>query len=322
MADLVITNGDSAAERFREAGITAPLLAWRDVLHDGPVPDTSSLEALSELRARYVAENLTTLPFDRVRAMFRERDALLREHRRFPRIDLWFEHDLYDQLQLWQVLSLLHAFGRHEGVRLVQADDYLGRQPPDTLVRFEANARDVTPALTALGAKLWDAVTAPTPAPMAALLEEDTSDLPFAHAATGRFLEELPGSDGLSRSERQILRAVADGAGPLHAVYKASLAMEEAEFVADLGFLRCTLGLAFGPRPLLRGLIDPHLPGDDAAYRAAFAAAPQLTPAGQAVLAGKADHIQLNGIDRWLGGTHLRTEQVWRWAGERLLSPV
>jgi len=32
------------------------------------------------------------------------------------------------------------------------------------------------------------------------------------------------------------------------------------------------------------------------------------------VLAGKADHITLNGIDRWIGGVHLFGNQVpWRW---------
>jgi hypothetical protein len=32
------------------------------------------------------------------------------------------------------------------------------------------------------------------------------------------------------------------------------------------------------------------------------------------VLAGKADHITLNGIDRWIGGVHLLRRCVrWRW---------
>jgi hypothetical protein len=32
------------------------------------------------------------------------------------------------------------------------------------------------------------------------------------------------------------------------------------------------------------------------------------------VLAGEADHVRLNGIDRWLGGVHLEgDEAAWRW---------
>jgi hypothetical protein len=31
------------------------------------------------------------------------------------------------------------------------------------------------------------------------------------------------------------------------------------------------------------------------------------------VLAGTADRVELLGIDRWLGGTHLRPDNLWRW---------
>lgn len=46
------------------------------------------------------------------------------------------------------------------------------------------------------------------------------------------------------------------------------------------------------------------------------AAADELTPTGQgeAVLAGDADAVELNGIDRWFGGAHLQgTHPAWRW---------
>jgi len=35
---------------------------------------------------------------------------------------------------------------------------------------------------------------------------------------------------------------------------------------------------------------------------------------GRAVLEGTADHVRINGIDRWLGGVHLSgTEIRYRW---------
>jgi hypothetical protein len=40
----------------------------------------------------------------------------------------------------------------------------------------------------------------------------------------------------------------------------------------------------------------------------------RLTAAGARVLAGQADQIALNGIDRWIGGVHLHGRQApWRW---------
>ena len=39
-----------------------------------------------------------------------------------------------------------------------------------------------------------------------------------------------------------------------------------------------------------------------------------ITEAGRSVIEGRADHIELNGIDRWLGGVHLKGDNAaWRW---------
>jgi hypothetical protein len=50
----------------------------------------------------------------------------------------------------------------------------------------------------------------------------------------------------------------------------------------------------------------------------------RLTAAGARVLAGEADHVELNGIDRWIGGVHLHGHRVpWRWDdGTETLTPL
>ena len=47
-----------------------------------------------------------------------------------------------------------------------------------------------------------------------------------------------------------------------------------------------------------------------------------ITEAGRRVIEGRADHIDLNGIDRWIGGVHLRGDKAaWRWdrASQRII---
>ena len=40
----------------------------------------------------------------------------------------------------------------------------------------------------------------------------------------------------------------------------------------------------------------------------------RITEAGRNVIDGLADHVELNGIDRWLGGVHLKGDYAaWRW---------
>ena len=94
--------------------------------------------------------------------------------------------------------------------------------------------------------------------------------LPFLQAALARLLEERPwcGAE-LGRSERQILRAVGEGAATRGAVFAATQAMEQAPFMGDTGVWRRIDELAGGERPLL----------------VAGAGGLELTPAGRAAIA-------------------------------------
>ena len=49
----------------------------------------------------------------------------------------------------------------------------------------------------------------------------------------------------------------------------------------------------------------------------------RLRAAGEQVLRGEADRVDLLGIDRWIGGTHITPDNVWRWdgAGRALIAP-
>jgi hypothetical protein len=101
-----VTNGDSAAALIRESGLGGEVLPWQDPLHDGPVLDGLPPKALAEVRARHSADS-GWAPFPKVREAFARRDAALTRTNTTDEIVLWFEHDLYDQLQLIQILDRL-----------------------------------------------------------------------------------------------------------------------------------------------------------------------------------------------------------------------
>jgi hypothetical protein len=50
----------------------------------------------------------------------------------------------------------------------------------------------------------------------------------------------------------------------------------------------------------------------------------RVTEAGERVLRGEANRVELLGIDRWVGGVHLLPGAVWRWDPVRraLMPPV
>lgn len=325
MADLTITNGDTAAELLAEAGIEGDILPWRDVLHEGPVVATASLEELSELRCRYLAERFNLDP-DAVWPSFRERDAAMRDHQRFDRIAIWLEHDLYDQLQLLQVLASFAGEQRTEGVALVQADDFLGVQDAQSILRFQDKSRAVDQITLDLAQSVWSALTEPSPAAVSEQVAEPigalAATLPFVPAAIRRFLAELPAPEsGLSRTEEQVLLALAGGHRSAGELFREVLAEEEAAFMGDWSFFAVLDDLAFCQWPLVEGVSDRfNASGDPAAYGRQSVS---ITEFGRMVLSDSADHVAANGIDRWWAGTRLSNGACWRYdrkAG-RLLRP-
>jgi len=320
MADLIITNGDNAAGILRQAGRDETILPWRDVLHEGPITETR-LDACSRARVDYLAQRFR-IAADDVEAEFAARDAIMRAHAGFETIALWFEHDLYDQLQLVQVLAFFAGEARTDGLSLVQADAFLGSQTPDTVLRFLERERPVDHADLDLAASVWTDLTAITPEPIVARLGELDDRLPFLKPALARFLEELPAPvSGLTRTEETILKDIAAGTVAPAALFQALLAKEEAAFMGDWSFFRILDDLASCDVPLIAGLAPPDGSAEDGER---FADAElELTMAGDDVVAGNDDHVALSGLDRWWAGTRLEGRVVWRYdrAGKALVPP-
>ncbi|HEX6750011.1 MAG TPA: DUF1835 domain-containing protein [Longimicrobium sp.] len=310
---LHVTNGDAAAGKMRAAGIEGEILPWRDVLHDGPVPAGLPLAELSAVRARFIADGDWD---EEIARQFEERDRALAGYRGHDETVLWFEHDLYDQLQLAQVLDFLgeEALGATR-LTLVCGAEYLGNSAPARLAERFAERSEVTEAEMLLARDAWAAFRSPDPTAIVALLDEDSSALPFLAAALERHLEQFPSvRNGLSRSEQQALEAIAAGAETVRDAYLASHPRrEDPIWLGDSWFGWYLQNLAAGPSPLVR-LEGNGAGGDEDAVLSHRVA---LTDAGRAVMDGREDHVRLNGIDRWLGGVHLHgRESPWRWDTE------
>ncbi len=146
---LHVTNGDAAAERILEAGVGGSVLPWRDVLHEGPVPAGLSLGDLTAVRAQFIGQAGWDDP-EQVLPRLRWRDAMLSGFRAYAEVVLWFEHDLYDQLQLLQVLDWFTGVDPGP-VRLsiINPGEFLGMQSPQRMRELFASRRSVTPEMLA-----------------------------------------------------------------------------------------------------------------------------------------------------------------------------
>ncbi|MHB8146282.1 MAG: hypothetical protein ACYDGM_03345 [Vulcanimicrobiaceae bacterium] len=289
---LHITNGDAVLYLFKKAGIVGTQIAWRDALHEGPVPPATSLAELTRIRAEYAASR----GYGNAIKLFHEfasRDAVIARAGEFEEVVLWFEHDLYDQLQILQILVILDVLDLEPGtISIVQGDAYLGSLTAEELSALYPRRRTVTSGIISAAKRGWDAFTASDPDALLAHTHIDFHGLPFMRSALRRLCEEYPGpDDGLSRSERQALAAVAQGPAPKpDELFRRAQGREEAAFFGDANFYAVLDDLRSAPAPLIESDRDVAV----------------TTALGRRVLGGDADWLEEGGrADRWIGGVHL-----------------
>ena len=299
-AMLHVTNGDVAAGVLRAAGMEGDILPWRDVLHEGPVRADLPLEELSKLRARFIAE-AGWAKRELAESQLAQRDAMLRGAGRRAEVVLWFEHDLYDQLQLVQLLAWF-AVHEHPRITLVCEAEYIGSMTPARaadLFRSRAEVRrpDLQAALAA-----WAAFGSDEPFGLQRR-SFATANLRFLPAALRRLLEEYPWtSDGLSRLERQVLAPLRLAPCGFGRILQTVQAQEDPVFLGDTVL-----------EWHLRRMASDGLVGEGPQWR--------LTAHGHQVLEGKADAWQRARAPRWLGGVQVtRGEPRWDAAAARLVA--
>lgn len=312
-AALHVTNGDSAADTLRTTGAVERIVPWRDALHDGPVPDVPDPE-LRRIRTEFLLDD----PAERQRSLrwFEQRDQTLAGNRDSHYV-LWFEADLYDQLQLVQILARLHELRvPADRITLICIGEYLGIAHFGGLGELDSDqleglltsaAIPLSAASLELATRAWAALRASDPTGLAAIVATRSPELRFVAEAFDRLSREYPSTrDGLSLAERRILAAAGNQVSAAVDVFQRMWAREPRPYLGD--------ALCWLIMDRLTGARTPLLEADPSGTPVHARTRLRVTPAGQRVLAGEADHVRQSGIDRWVGGVHLTGDDVrWRW---------
>jgi hypothetical protein len=277
---------------------------WR--FHEGP-PGSPSDDPVNDLR------------------LWRQ---VIEHHDAYDELVLWFEHDLFDQLNLIQLLSWIHhRVPSSKVVSLVCIGSFPGR--PDFKGLGELTTTELAPLLDtrqpvtepqyALAERAWDAFRQTTPKALDDFTRTDTSALPYLAPALVRFLQEYPWTtDGLSRTERRLLRLAEGGGIQLGTAFPRMHDDERAYYVSDTSLAELAESLSRTSPPLLTQRPDAE------SGHEWFRTVVTITPAGRAVLRGDQDRVSLCGVtDRWLGGVQLNDRPpLWRWdeARQRIIA--
>ena len=297
-----VCNGDSTDDSLSLADLPGEIRVWADALDQGPVLPVSDDEHW-RLRGEFWAAR----GFPGGAERLAEWDRGVDEAAAAEELILWFEHDLFDQLALIRLLARLARRGLPQQLTIVSIDRHpeipnflgLGELKPEQLAelwpRRTPLSRDaIDEAITA-----WIAVTAADPRALP-FLTRRIKAMPFLAGALERQLEELPDpQSGLSRTERQLLAAIARGVASAGELMSTVQAIDPRYPITDRHLLATlqTLGRC--------GLIEGGVQVS-------------VTALGRQALAGAIDRVHEAGIDDWRGGVRLAGRgPVWRWDGQQ-----
>jgi hypothetical protein len=326
VSTLHITNGDCAAQPLR-AAVAGDVMLACDVLHEGPAPAGVEGAEWRQLRARFLSSG-DAARYRQILDDLTAADEMLQRAGTggYSEVVLWFEHDLFDQLNLIRTLDVCAEACPATPVSLVATDGYLGTMSSVQLAHLYPSRRAARADDFQWAQRAWQAFRSPDPQAIVRLLpmlREQVRGLPdprpaiFLADALERFLAEYPSTvNGLTRTEHTGFSELTSGPLRGRDLFRRSQRGESAQFLGDSTFFTMLLDWSQAPVPLVS--IDGAANAGEVFDRPVA-----LTAAGRAVLAGDEDAIRLNGIDRWRGGVHLSgTDTPWRWdpAAQTLVS--
>lgn len=348
---LHITNGDCAGDMLQEAnGIDGAVLCWRDLLHDGPVLSQPALNR--EARINFVTDLLESSDLDiddpktLVAKDFTERDQVLARAAEFDEIVLWFEHDLYDQLQLLDVCQHLYSqLDQLPKLSIICIDDHpavpffhgFGNLTPDMLVGLYPGREPLTAEQLKSATDIWSALTAASPERLAEYAAEPVKGWPYMQKALRRFCCEFPALEtGLTLTQTYLLLTLLKAPDELPAL-EVHLALLEQHGRLPVGVTAQSryYEILSGPATfqrifhhLQRLEVDPfmgdlsvkheldRLIGAEEPYVSVTEGESEvysLTAAGAEALQGIRHWQQGNHYGLWRGGVEITDDNLWLW---------
>jgi len=281
-----VCSSDSTADTLSLADLPGEIRVWGDTLDQGPLLAVGDTE---HYKARGGSADETQRLADW--------DKGFDEAVRAEELILWFEADISSQFALARLLSRLARRGLPKTLTIVSIDRHpdvpnfvgLAQLKPEQLAELWARRTPLSRDAIDEAITTWIALTSSDPRALPFLMRR-VKALPYLAGAIERHLEELPDpTSGMSRTERQLLAAVARGETDLKASVQA---------------------------------IDPRYPITDTLLSHAlstfeqlgFTAGTAITALGRQALAGAIDRVHEHGIETWRGAVHLTGRgPAWRW---------
>lgn len=214
---LHILNGDGTKGGFEQSGIQGHAAIWREILCEGPVASLNT-SSFWEARKAFLASQYESSDNTYENKVLTEFEKI-KQFQNYQEVVLWFEHDLFCQINLIGVLSWFSqqsidqttisivSLGKHEQ----QADFYgIGQLYPEQFPELYESRKKLNAESIQFAAQVWEAYSNTNPTLLLDLIQADQfHQFPYLKKALSLHLLRFPHlTNGLNETEKRLLQLI------------------------------------------------------------------------------------------------------------------
>jgi len=213
-SQLHITNGDMFTEKLKSLKLDGDIITWREMLCEGKTETNVGSESFWKTRFEFLNKNYKVSKSWFIDKTLKEYRTLC-NHKQEDRIVLWFDYDLFDQINMLAVISWLKTHRPYAEISLVSCDEDenfenlsgLGELADEQLRKLFTNRTLLTQDDIEYADYVWQLYCSDNPIRLENL--KDFSSFQFSHlsGAIEAHLLRFPSiRNGLNEVENNVLR--------------------------------------------------------------------------------------------------------------------
>jgi hypothetical protein len=217
-SQLHITNGDNFTQRLQQLKFKGDIITWREMLCEGKTETNVGSEAFWKTRFDFLHKNYKVSKSWFIEKTLKEYRSLC-NHKQQDEIVLWFEYDLFCQINMLAVISWLKTHRRHARITLICSGQHEGSdrllglsELSDDQIRRMYTEREVLSQDDIEYADyVWQLYCSDNPIRLENLTDFDNYHFKYLGPSIQAHLKRFPTiKNGLNELENRILRIVAE----------------------------------------------------------------------------------------------------------------
>ncbi len=210
---LHITNGDSFTKKLNSLKLKGDIITWREMLCEGKTLTNVGSESFWKTRFEFLNKNYKVSKSSFIEKTLKEY-RLLCNHKQQDQIVLWFEYDLFCQINMLAVLSWLKTHRKYAEISLVcsgkedQSDKLFGLNELSNtkLVNLYENKTVLTRDDIEYADYIWQLYCSDNPIRLENLTDFDNYQFDYLSDAISSHLSRFPSiKNGLNAVENNII---------------------------------------------------------------------------------------------------------------------